>query len=156
MIGFSAYFLNNPATCFFSPTLCNSTVPTRGPFYSEENVMSIKIPLLKGELTTAAVLFAFSLGYIIMFVVTWVRIENYLRPIFKPPPPSPALPPTRRLSTKHSIWHVNDITRENSSMPVANLNYSSAVDSTFASSLVKSFNRSRWSADSIDFCPIDI
>ena len=152
VIGFNAYFLINPSTCFFPTTLCNSTASTRGPFYSEENVNNVKIPLLRGEIATAAVMFAFSVAYIIIYVVTWVNVENHLRPMFKPP--TPIL--THRFSTNKSIWHIDDVTPNNSSMPVMNLNHSNAIDSTFTSSYMKSFNRSRWSADSLDISPIDI
>jgi hypothetical protein len=76
VIGFDAYYLFYPSTCFFSSTICSSSGYSRGVFYTSSNFNNIKIPLIKGQLAAGAVMFVLCVVYIIMYVVTSVKVNK--------------------------------------------------------------------------------
>ena len=75
MIGLDSYDLANPTTCFFATSICNSAT-ARGVFYSDTNFNTYKIPLIKGQLAAGAVMFVLCLIYIIIYVVTVIRVRK--------------------------------------------------------------------------------
>ncbi|CAF0849148.1 unnamed protein product [Rotaria sordida] len=76
VIGFDAYFLIQPSTCFFPSSTCNSSGSTRGLFYSTSNFNDIKIPLIKAQLGAACGMFVLCLVFIIIYIVTAIRIKR--------------------------------------------------------------------------------
>lgn len=74
VIGFDAYYIINPTTCFFSSSICDGSASVRGVFYSDANFNNIKIPLIKGQLAAGAVMFVLCMVYIIIYIVTSVRV----------------------------------------------------------------------------------
>ncbi|UJR33173.1 hypothetical protein I4U23_020629 [Adineta vaga] len=83
IIGFDAYFLVYPTTCFFPISSCNSNGTSRGIFYSKRNFNDIKIVLIKTQLAIAAVMLAFFIAYIIMYTVTRMRLKTNKQSISK-------------------------------------------------------------------------
>jgi hypothetical protein len=65
-----------PTTCFFPSSICNSGAPTRGLFYTDSNFNNIKIPLIKGQLAAGAVMFTLCLIYIVIYIITIVRVNK--------------------------------------------------------------------------------
>ncbi len=116
MIGFDAYFLIYPTTCFFSSTLCNGDAPSRGLFYSVDNFNNIKIPLIKGQLATAAIMFAFSIDYIIMYIVIRVHIKNNTQSLLKPSTTNT----TNRVSTNAVVLNTSENIKNTSALPKTN------------------------------------
>ncbi len=79
VIGFDSYYIVYPTTCFFSSSLCSSSASARGLFYSTANFNNIKIPLIKGQLAAGAVMFVLCLIYIIIYIITNVRVSRAKR-----------------------------------------------------------------------------
>jgi hypothetical protein len=154
VIGFDAYFLINPTTCFFSSTLCNSQAPSRGVFYSVNNFNNVKIPLIKGQLAIAVIMFAFSIDYIIMYVVIRVHIKNRTQSLLKPV--SVPTEMKNRISTNTAIVNTTETIRNPSALPTTNKDNLTTIDIFSDSSMMKSLNRSRWSSDSINLSPIEV
>ncbi len=65
-----------PTTCFFPSATCKSSAPIRGLFYTEANFNNIKIPLIEGQLAAGAVMFVLCLIYIIIYIVTSIRVKK--------------------------------------------------------------------------------
>jgi hypothetical protein len=76
VIGFDTFYLISPTTCFFSSTICSSSGSSRGVFYTDSNFNNVKIPLIKGQLAAGAVMFVLCLIYIIIYIVTSVRVSH--------------------------------------------------------------------------------
>lgn len=155
MIGFDTGFIIQPATCFFPTTLCNSTAKIRGPYYSEDRVTDIKSPLIKAQLAAGVIMVAFSIDYIIMYIATRNHILKHPYPILRAPTKAaPPAPP--KIFKTTSVWYIDENPINNSTLPVMDRKSSAMIDTTFGSSFVTSFNRSRWSAESTDLSPIDV
>jgi hypothetical protein len=152
VIGFDTYFLIYPTTCFFSLSLCNSTVPLRGIFYSEDHFNNIKIPLLKGQLATAAVMVAFSIDYIIMYASTSCRMTNVSRStdafeasykdVFANKNDPTRNRPKQSLSTDVSTFTGN--TRKASSLQTTDISVSTSTNDPKKQSLVGSSTVDIW------------
>ena len=82
VVGFDAYFLNNPTQCFFSND-CTSYSYSYNYYYSNytstydnyglsdtTTLYNIKVPLIKGQLAAAVLMFVSSVIFIIIFAVT--------------------------------------------------------------------------------------
>jgi len=80
VIGFDTYYIINPTTCFFSSSICSSSAPERGLFYTPSNFNNIKIPLIKGQLAAGAVMFTLCLVYIIIYIITSIRVHRAKQP----------------------------------------------------------------------------
>lgn len=80
VIGFDTYFIIYPTTCFFTTSTCLSTGTSRGLFYSVSNFNDIKMPLIKGQLAGGALMFVLCLVYIIIYIVTAVRVRQVENP----------------------------------------------------------------------------
>lgn len=76
VIGFDSYYLANPSTCFFPTSVCKSNGTTRGLFYSKSNFENIKTPLIIGQLAAGGVMFFLCLIYVVIFVVTLIRVHK--------------------------------------------------------------------------------
>ena len=76
VIGFDAYYLFHPSTCFFPTSTCQSTGLTRGLFYSQSNFNNIKIPLIITQLVAGGVMLFLCLIYILIFIITVVRVHR--------------------------------------------------------------------------------
>ena len=145
LIGFDAYFLIDSTACFFSSTLCTSQAPGRGIFYSTDNFNNVKIPLIKGQLAVGALMFAFSIDYIITYVVIRVHIKNAIEESLKP-----VRTETRnRSSTSAAVLNASKNTKNSPAFPSTSRNTLAGIDIFSESSMVKSLNRSRWSTDSM-------
>ncbi|CAF1073065.1 unnamed protein product [Adineta ricciae] len=106
IIGFDAYFISYPTTCFFSTDICTSSSYTRGIFYSVRNFYDVKIPLIKGQLAAASVMFVLCLISIALYIFTAMRVyqANKLSTISSPSnqytlPSTTTVPPTYSPST---------------------------------------------------------
>jgi len=95
VIGFDAYYISNPTTCYFSLTICSSSASQRGVFYSQSNFYNVKIPLIKGQLAAGAVMFTLCLFYIIIYIITSIRVHRVKQPTIVHPqvPSSLSYPP---------------------------------------------------------------
>ncbi|CAF1363421.1 unnamed protein product [Adineta steineri] len=80
IIGFDAYYIISPTTCFFSSYICSSSAPARGLFYSNENFNNIKIPLIKGQLAAGCLMFIICLVYIVIYIITSIRVHRAKQP----------------------------------------------------------------------------
>ncbi len=80
VIGFDSYFLIYPATCFFPSTTCYSVGSSRGVFYSVSNFNNIKTPLIIGQLAAGALMFVLCLIYIIIYIITSIRVQKAKAP----------------------------------------------------------------------------
>ena len=80
MIGFDAYFLSYPSTCFYPTSTCASTGVTRGVFYSQWNFNNIKTPLIIGQLAAGGVMFVLCLIYIVIYIITTFRVHKAKTP----------------------------------------------------------------------------
>ncbi len=65
-----------PATCFFPSSICDSGAPIRGLFYTDSNFNNIKIPLIKGQLAAGSVMFVLCFLYIIIYIITIIRVQR--------------------------------------------------------------------------------
>jgi hypothetical protein len=89
VIGFDAYFLNNPTQCFFSN---DCSTYTYSGYYSNsysyntaynydlsntDNLYSIKVPLTKGQLAAGVLMFVSSIIYIIIYAITNYRVRKH-------------------------------------------------------------------------------
>ena len=75
VIGFDAYFISYPSTCYYPTTACTSSGSNRGIFYSTTAFNSVKIPLIKGQLAAGAVMFCLCSVNISLYIVTAVRVS---------------------------------------------------------------------------------
>jgi hypothetical protein len=94
VIGFDAYFIVNPTTCYFSSTICNSSASGRGFFYTQSNFDNIKIPCIKGQLGAGAVMFTLCLVYVIIYIIS-IRAQRFKQPtsVYPQAPYSLSYPP---------------------------------------------------------------
>ena len=76
VIGFDAYYIVSPQTCFFPSSVCNSSASTRGLFYSDYNFTYIKIPLIKAQLAFGVLMFFLCIAYVIIYIVTSARVHR--------------------------------------------------------------------------------
>ncbi|CAF1334489.1 unnamed protein product [Adineta ricciae] len=76
VIGFDAYYIVSPHTCFFPSSVCNSSGSTRGLFYSDYNFNYIKIPLIKAQLAAGVLMFLLCIAYVIIYIVTSARVHR--------------------------------------------------------------------------------
>ncbi len=76
VIGFDSYYIVYPSTCFFPSSTCAMSAPARGLFYSAANFNNIKIPLIKGQLGAGAVMFVLCLVYVIIYIITSIRVHR--------------------------------------------------------------------------------
>ena len=148
VIGFDAYFIIYPDACFFPSTLCNSTAPIRGLFYSEDEFNNIKILLIKGQLAIATLMFAFCIDYIIMFVATHIRLKNKIQAL-------------SRISTitnaRNTLVSVNNENNPiNNVSSITEKNISTSISTTFEHPSIQLSRHSRWSMDSIELNPVKI
>ncbi len=80
MIGFDSYFLSYPSTCFFPSSTCFSLGTYRGVFYSVSNFNNIKTPLIIGQLAAGGVMFVLCLIYIVIYIITTIRVHKAKTP----------------------------------------------------------------------------
>jgi hypothetical protein len=94
VIGFDAYYISNPTTCYFSLTICSSSASQRGVFYSQSNFSGIKIPLIKGQLAAGVIMFTLCLAYIIIYIIS-IRAHRFKQPtsVYPQAPYSLSYPP---------------------------------------------------------------
>ena len=93
MIGFDAYFLSYPSTCFYTTSTCTSTGITRGLFYSTSNFNNIKTPLIIAQLAAGGVMFVLCLIYVAIYIITVFRVHKVKTPpIVYPQAPYPMAP----------------------------------------------------------------
>ncbi|UJR33172.1 hypothetical protein I4U23_020628 [Adineta vaga] len=92
VIGFDAYFISYPTTCFFPSDVCSSSSNTRGVFFSTTNFYNVKIPLIKGQLAAGAVMFVLCLICIAIYIFTAMQVYRVSKP-------STTYPPTQYTST---------------------------------------------------------
>ena len=147
VICFDSYFISNSTACFFSTALCNIQASGRGLFYSSDNFNSVKIPLIKGQLAVGVLMFAFSIDYIIIYVVFRVHIKNTIEEASRP------VRTTRiigRRSTTVGVLNMSKNTKNSPAFPSSSRHTIAGIDIFSESSMVKSLNRSRWSIDSIN------
>ena len=76
VIVFDAYFLVHTTTCFYSYAKCHSSAPTRGLYYTKERFDDIKLPLIRGQLAAASLMFVFCLIFIIIYIKTAVQASQ--------------------------------------------------------------------------------
>jgi hypothetical protein len=76
VIGFDAYYMIYPTTCFFPSNVCSSSAPIRGIFYTDANFNNIKMPLIKGQLGAGSLMFVLCLIYIVIYIITSVRVNK--------------------------------------------------------------------------------
>ena len=74
VIIFDAYFLFHTTTCFYSFEKCHSSAPTRGLYYTKERFNDIKLPLIRGQLAAASLMFVLCLIFIIIYIKTAVQV----------------------------------------------------------------------------------
>jgi hypothetical protein len=74
VIGLDAYFLNNPTLCFFSSNCDNYYSYYYQDQYSTDNLYSIKVPLIKGQLAAGVLMLVSCIGYIFIFALTSYRV----------------------------------------------------------------------------------
>ncbi|CAF1051885.1 unnamed protein product [Adineta steineri] len=135
IIGFDAYFISYPTTCFFSLSLCNSTKPIRGIFYSTSQFNDIKIPLIKGQLAAAALMFAFYIVYIIIYVVTCIKLKRSKPSMSKISKKHHTTTPIDNIKTEESIKTAQvSVTDKNVikllSPSATNINVSTSINNT--------------------------
>jgi hypothetical protein len=93
VIGFDAYFLNNPTQCFFSNDCSSFEYSYNTYSTNSEYLYSIKVPLIKGQLAAGALMFVSSVIFIIIFAVTSYRVSRATQSDHVPPVPV-AIAPT--------------------------------------------------------------
>lgn len=76
VIGFDAFYLVYPSTCYFPSAICTGNGTIRGVLYSSSNFNNIKIPLIKGQLAAGSVMFVLCLVAIFLFILTAIRVHN--------------------------------------------------------------------------------
>ena len=76
VIGFDIYYIVHPTTCFFSSSICSSSDHSRGIFYSDANFNNIKMPLIKGQLAAGAVMWVLCIIYVIIYIITAIRVHK--------------------------------------------------------------------------------
>ena len=64
----------HPTTCFFPSSTCSSSI--RGLFYTKQNFDNIKIPLIIGQLVAGALMFILCLVYILIYILTVLRVRK--------------------------------------------------------------------------------
>jgi hypothetical protein len=80
VIGFDSYYIVYPNTCFFPSSTCDSSGLARGLFYSPSNFNNIKMPLIEGQLAAGGVMFILCMVYIIIYIITIVRVQRAKQP----------------------------------------------------------------------------
>ncbi len=80
MIGFDAYFLANQTTCFFPSSTCKGSGSTRGILFTQWNFDNIKIPLIIAQLSAGGVMLLLCLLYIVIYIITVVRVKRAKTP----------------------------------------------------------------------------
>ncbi|UJR14013.1 hypothetical protein I4U23_001012 [Adineta vaga] len=80
VIGFDAYYIASPTTCFFPTSVCTSSAPTRGLFYTQYNFDYVKMPLIKAQLGAAVLMFLLCTAYVIVYIITSIRVYRAKRP----------------------------------------------------------------------------
>ena len=76
VIVFDSFFLCYPSTCFFSSSICSGLGSSRGVLYTAANFSNIKIPLIIGQLAAGAVMFLLCLIYILIYIITTIRVHR--------------------------------------------------------------------------------
>lgn len=76
VLGFDAYFLAHPTTCFFPSSMCRSSAPIRGLFYTKQNFDNVKIPLIITQLVCGGILFLLFVFYVFIYAFTAVRFRQ--------------------------------------------------------------------------------
>jgi hypothetical protein len=76
VIGFDGYFLNYPTQCFFSNNCDNYYSYYYQDQYNTDNLYSIKVPLIRGQLAAGVLMLVSCMGYIFIFVLTSYRIGS--------------------------------------------------------------------------------
>jgi hypothetical protein len=107
VIGFDAYFLNNPTQCFFSndcSTYTYSGYNSNSYSYSNtynnyglsntDNLYNIKVPLTKGQLAAGVLMFVSSIIYIIIYAITSYRARKHSQFGNGPSVPVVVMPPS--------------------------------------------------------------
>ena len=75
VIGFDGYFLNNPTKCFFS-SCSYYWYSGYQDQYDTDSLYSIKIPLIKGQLTAGVLMLVSIIIYIVIFALTSHRVNR--------------------------------------------------------------------------------
>lgn len=93
VIGFDSLFIHNSKTCFFSTSQCNSTGTARGLFYSTSNFENIKMTTIKVQLAFGCVMWLLCFIYILIYIITNIRVHRAKQPanvfpLEKPPYPT--------------------------------------------------------------------
>lgn len=81
VIGFDAYFLNHPTQCFLSDDCSSYNVNSYfnelwGDLSNINDLVDIKIPLIKGQLAAGVLMLTSCIIYIIIFAITAYRISK--------------------------------------------------------------------------------
>jgi len=111
--------------------------------------------LIKGQLATATIMFAFGIDYIIIYVATRRQIKNIRKSISMSATNNSINRVTKNPSVTN-LFTVNSNRGNISALSTTNRNDSNLIDVTFESTFAKSRNHSRWSIDSIDLNPVKI
>jgi hypothetical protein len=136
VIGFDAYFLNNPTQCFFSNTCTSDEFFTSSDLYNTNTLYSIKVPLIKGQLAAGALMFVLSVIYIIIFAITNYRIsKNPSVPVATIPISTQYVPPFMN-ATYGTTSSENPVNQSYNNQPIAPP-YNSAVETYTKSTVPK-------------------
>jgi len=74
VIGFDAIYTMYPTLCFFSTNICGMSGSSRGLLYSDSNFSNIKTSLIKAQLAAGCLMFILCLIYVVLFIITVVRV----------------------------------------------------------------------------------
>lgn len=80
VIAFDALYIEEPTTCFFPSSQCNSKGTARGLFYSTDNFNNIKMTAIKIQLGAGCFMWLICLIYIVVYIVTTFRVYRAERP----------------------------------------------------------------------------
>ena len=99
VIAFDSLYIEEPTTCFFSSSQCNSAGTARGLLYSTDNFNNIKMTAIKIQLGAGCFMWLICLIYIVVYIITTIRVYRAERPSNIYPqgkPPYPTFPDTSK------------------------------------------------------------
>jgi hypothetical protein len=113
--------------------------------------------LIKGQLAVAAIMFAFCIDYIIIYVVICNQMKKSIQSISKPATNNPIdIVVTTPIDTRVLTTDETKFNTSVSSMPITKRNISASTVTTGRPLSAKSMHQSRWSIDSNDTNPTKI
>lgn len=109
MIGFDAYFLNNPTKCFFSSSCASFTGYYSYDYYGLSNtntLYSIKVPLIQGQLAAGVLMLVSCMIYMVIFAVTAYRVSRSAQLSTVPKAPTGYVPQPVHPGHGHGHGHI--------------------------------------------------